>query len=240
MRAGAPPGGDGSRDAPFSSIGEALTRASDGHVIAIASGTYDEVLRVTSSVTLRGACVAETRIVAGTADATQAAIEIAAPAVRIEALTVATSTRGAIAVDGSTGPASLTLHEGVVGGAHPFGVRARGAGAALALERAVVHHVDAEGSGTRPSRSSRARPDGSSTSSCTTTRGSACWSTRAASSRPTISWCGTRPQRQRRTVLDRRSSRRAAHAPRSHACSSSEHGRSAWERRTPMWTSATP
>ena len=54
VRAGA--AGDGSLASPFGSIGEALAAAPDGAIVAIAPGTYDELLRIGSAVTLWGAC----------------------------------------------------------------------------------------------------------------------------------------------------------------------------------------
>ncbi|MCZ7681299.1 MAG: hypothetical protein M5U28_21930 [Sandaracinaceae bacterium] len=146
VRAGAPAGGDGTRAAPLATIAEALARASDGHVIAIAIGTYDEVLDVASNVTLRGACADGTRIEASATSATDATIDVTAPGARIEALTVAGSARGAISVGGA-GTVALTLRGVAVRGARPFGIRARGAGASATLARVVVEGTTAEGSG---------------------------------------------------------------------------------------------
>ena len=70
VRAGSPAGGDGTRDAPIATIGEAIAAAAGGEVIAIAAGTYSENLLVPRGVTLWGACVAGTVIEArGPADA---------------------------------------------------------------------------------------------------------------------------------------------------------------------------
>ncbi len=49
-------GGDGSRASPFAAIGDALDVAAAGTTIALHTGTYDELLRLPSGVTLRGAC----------------------------------------------------------------------------------------------------------------------------------------------------------------------------------------
>ena len=62
VRAGAPAGGDGSRDAPYARIADALAVATSGMVVAIASGTYPEDLVVPDGVTLWGACAAATTL----------------------------------------------------------------------------------------------------------------------------------------------------------------------------------
>ncbi|MCZ7681308.1 MAG: DUF1565 domain-containing protein [Sandaracinaceae bacterium] len=114
VRAGAAPGGDGSRAAPLATIADALARAAEGSVIAIASGTYEEVLRITSRVTLRGACASGTRIEASAPSGTSATVEIAADGVALEALVIAAATSGAVDVDGTAATASVTLR-GVAG-----------------------------------------------------------------------------------------------------------------------------
>ncbi len=59
----AAPGGDGtSRDGALATIGDALARAADGAVIALAVGRYDEAVMLTGSRTLWGACVGGTRL----------------------------------------------------------------------------------------------------------------------------------------------------------------------------------
>ncbi len=62
VRAGAAAGGDGSRDAPFSTIGEAASLAGAGDVIAVTAGTYDEAVSLRGGVTLHGACAESTVI----------------------------------------------------------------------------------------------------------------------------------------------------------------------------------
>ena len=60
VRAGASPGGDGSRTAPFATIAAALAAPVRAEVIALARGTYDEPVDLPSATTLLGACTAET------------------------------------------------------------------------------------------------------------------------------------------------------------------------------------
>jgi len=62
VRADAAAGGTGARDAPFARIADAMAAASAGTIVAVATGTYDEDVRVRGSVTLWGACVAETLV----------------------------------------------------------------------------------------------------------------------------------------------------------------------------------
>lgn len=55
-------GANGTRTAPYPTIGEAMSRARQGTTIAIAKGTYEEGVRMRNGVTLWGACARETRI----------------------------------------------------------------------------------------------------------------------------------------------------------------------------------
>lgn len=60
VAAGAPAGGDGTRESPFGTIGEATDAAEEGTVIALSKGTFDEAVTLRNGVALWGACVAET------------------------------------------------------------------------------------------------------------------------------------------------------------------------------------
>lgn len=62
VQAGAPAGGDGSLATPFGTLTDALAAAPDGATLAIAKGTYAEEVRLRRSVTLWGACAAETTL----------------------------------------------------------------------------------------------------------------------------------------------------------------------------------
>jgi len=53
-------GGDGTRAAPYRSIGEALSAASEGTIVAVGKGAYEGSVQLPAGVTLWGACVAET------------------------------------------------------------------------------------------------------------------------------------------------------------------------------------
>ena len=62
------PRGDGSKTAPFSSIGEAMQFARPGTTIALRTGIYEEEVRLKREVTLLGACVEQTTIASPTFD----------------------------------------------------------------------------------------------------------------------------------------------------------------------------
>ncbi|MBW2464076.1 MAG: DUF1565 domain-containing protein, partial [Deltaproteobacteria bacterium] len=62
VRAGATAGGDGSRGAPYPTIGEASRASGTGDVIAVAAGTYDEAVVLRAGVVLHGACTTGTVI----------------------------------------------------------------------------------------------------------------------------------------------------------------------------------
>jgi hypothetical protein len=75
--AGATPGGDGSRVAPFATIGEGMGGAASGTIIAVGKGAYDEAVRVAGGVTLWGACVAETVVASSVPSASAGSISAA-------------------------------------------------------------------------------------------------------------------------------------------------------------------
>ena len=62
VRSGAPPGGTGTRESPFDTVALALGAAHDRATIALAKGTYEEVVRLERSLAIRGACASETVI----------------------------------------------------------------------------------------------------------------------------------------------------------------------------------
>jgi len=63
VRAGEPGGGDGTAGAPLGRIADAMAVAADGQTVALSTGDFAEEVTVDRAVTLRGACVAGTRIV---------------------------------------------------------------------------------------------------------------------------------------------------------------------------------
>jgi len=75
VRAGTGAGGDGSLAAPFGAIADALATAVPGAIVALSKGTFDEIVTISSPVTIWGACPAET-LVGSTAPADAASIAI--------------------------------------------------------------------------------------------------------------------------------------------------------------------
>ncbi len=55
-------GGDGTRSAPFGTIGAAVAAAAPGGIVVIGKGEYAENVAIDEPLTLRGACVEETRL----------------------------------------------------------------------------------------------------------------------------------------------------------------------------------
>jgi len=116
VRAGASAGGTGTRTAPFPRVADALAAVTaPGTVVAVATGTYDELLTVGagSDVVIIGACPTGTTLRAPTADDMVAAIEVSGGTLTLRDLAI-------------TGPRR--------------GVRAS-AGGALTLEHVRVHDV---------------------------------------------------------------------------------------------------
>lgn len=60
VKAGAPPGGDGSAAAPFDTLAAAITAAPAGATILLSKGTHAAGVGVTKTLVVRGACAAET------------------------------------------------------------------------------------------------------------------------------------------------------------------------------------
>jgi hypothetical protein len=65
VRAGATDG-DGTVAAPFGTVTEGNSAAGTSTIVAIAAGTYDEVILARAGVTFRGACVADTTLTSST------------------------------------------------------------------------------------------------------------------------------------------------------------------------------
>ncbi len=123
VRAGAT-GGDGSRSSPFGTIAEAIAAAPAGGTVMIGKGEYAESVTIGKALTLRGACVAETRLVGGSERTTidVAVPEDAAPIeVAIMALYVASTDRAAIS---ATSPVALDVADLHIDGGSGWGITA--------------------------------------------------------------------------------------------------------------------
>ncbi len=129
VKSGAPAGGDGSRTAPFASIGDAARASGAGDVVALARGTYAEAVgNLRGGVTLRGACAGETIIVAPSPVA--ATLTVAGMDVAIRDVTLSGSGLGVSA----SGSVSVRLENVIVDGNENLGI-----------EATFGAHVEAEG-----------------------------------------------------------------------------------------------
>ncbi|AKF09893.1 DUF1565 domain-containing protein [Sandaracinus amylolyticus] len=134
--------GDGSRDAPFATIADALAVASSGDVIAIAAGTYSGVVAPMVDVEIRGVCSARVTLthVAG-GGATQVVGVREGRAIALRDVTVQSADLMAIAVRGA-----LTLRGVRVSGAG-VSVAVLGAGARLDARELHVPHTSSDADG---------------------------------------------------------------------------------------------
>ncbi len=117
VRALASAGGTGTRAAPLSTIGAALSRARSGDVIAIGEGTYDEALRVPGGVTLVGACLERTTLTSSASGLT-GVIEVIGDGVVLRSIHVGPSARFAISSSGF----DFTVEGAVLEGASGIGL----------------------------------------------------------------------------------------------------------------------
>ena len=124
----AAPGGTGSEEAPFSTVGDAMAVAAPTTIVALASGTYDEEIVIAPGVELWGTCVARTvlRPTSGRVALRAGGAGTVVRAVRIE---------GSIEVGPLAG--SLHVEDAIVEGAIGVGVTVRGRGR-MTGERLVV------------------------------------------------------------------------------------------------------
>ncbi len=134
--AGAPTGGDGTREAPFDTVAAAVDASAEGTIVALGKGTYDEVLTLTRGVTLWGACVQETLLTSSATTSSSssalATVTVEGPGAVLRNLRIG-GERAGIWVHGD-GSSSVEL-EGVVI------ARARVAGLVVNGESATGHDV---------------------------------------------------------------------------------------------------
>ena len=103
--------GNGSSSSPFPTIQEAIYYASDGDVIFVYSGTYNESLTITTSLTIIGAGSASTFVTGG--------VSIAADDIKVDSLSLTGSPSGentVIWVDGSAVRNNITISNCVIDG----------------------------------------------------------------------------------------------------------------------------
>ena len=119
VRAGAA-AGDGSMATPFGTIGEAMSRAGRGMIVAVARGSYDEIVTVRAGVTVWGASVAETIVTrTGPPDALRAVVTTAGADAVVRNLQITGSMNGADAVGAGR---SLRLEDVLIDGVESVAV----------------------------------------------------------------------------------------------------------------------
>lgn len=117
----APSGGDGSsRLRALRSISAATFRAPPGAVIAIATGQYDEDVRVSTGQSLWGACVDGTRLTSSRPVVDEATIRVVGPGVEIRNLAIDAAERVGITVDAAD--ADALIEDVVIAGGRDMGV----------------------------------------------------------------------------------------------------------------------
>ena len=131
-------GGDGSLEAPFRTLGAAMSAAGAGDTIVVARGRYDEGVEVRAGVHLRGVCVAETVLTRSVCeDDREDAVLILGGDSIVRDLTIAEAECASIDVQGGT----PTVHDVAILGGRRAGVRVRAG-------TATLHDVRVDG--TRP------------------------------------------------------------------------------------------
>lgn len=136
VRAGAAPGGDGSRDRPIASLRAALATAPPGHTVAAAAGHYDEAIELPSGVELRGVCSRLTVIAPSIASAMAPAVLLRASGATLRDVSV-TGPRPGVLAHGATDSSlrGVWIHD-----ARGAGLVAAGA-AQITLESVVVQRT---------------------------------------------------------------------------------------------------
>jgi hypothetical protein len=139
--AGAPPGGDGTFDAPFSSLRDALAAAPNDATIALSMGTFDESLVIRRPVTIVGACVGSTVIASSDPDDFGGTLTVSGTAVTLRDLQVSGERRGVRVIGGDVTFASV-----LVRGARVVGIDVQ-SGGTVQGSRLVVRDTRLDGAG---------------------------------------------------------------------------------------------
>jgi len=143
VRAGAAGGGDGTGGNPFGTIADALAVAAEGGVIALSKGTFDEALTIDSSVTLWGACIAETTVASSDPSTVEATLAFEATGATVRNLRISGERIGVDVSGSSADP--VRLENLVVEGASALGLQVRSRGS-LDAQGVVVRGTRADGS----------------------------------------------------------------------------------------------
>ena len=150
---------DGSAQAPWTTVQQAVSAASSGAVVAIAPGTYSGTIIIDKPLRLWGACPESVSLTGGVV------IQSSADATELHALAVSGSQAG-VGIDGAEGvllervrvhdtgwigidvrdtqsPASVVVEDSVVDGATSVGIYS--SGSAVTLRRSEVRNVQPQG-----------------------------------------------------------------------------------------------
>jgi nitrous oxidase accessory protein NosD len=141
VRAGEPAGGDGTAERPFGLAADGLAAASDGDVVALSRGRFEEAVTVRGAVTLRGACVGGTVV----ASPVPAELEATIALVRGAAVRDLTVSGERLGIRANPSADRATVRSVVVDGADAIGIIA--AGTPVLLEEVVVRATRGGSSG---------------------------------------------------------------------------------------------
>ena len=94
-------GGDGSLGSPFGTVAAGIAAVGLGQTVVIGRGTYDEVLSIGRSVTLRGVCAAETILTSSSASTADGILNVTGGTVTLRDLSFRDALRGGVVVTGS-------------------------------------------------------------------------------------------------------------------------------------------
>jgi hypothetical protein len=130
-------GGDGSADAPFGRVSEAVAAASAGDTIAIAVGSYTEEVVVDRPVHLVGACAERTVLRSDDETLVAGVITVGATDVEIENLQLADSERTGIWIEGAH---EVSVHDVIIDGTKMIGIDVE-RGASVDITRVAIHDV---------------------------------------------------------------------------------------------------
>jgi hypothetical protein len=136
VRAGAMDG-DGSVDAPFGSVSEAVAASSPGDTVAIAVGTYTDEVVVDKPLHFVGACAESTVLRSDAETLVAGVITVGATDVEIENLQLADSERSGIWIEGAH---DVSIHDVVVDGTTMIGIDVE-EGATVDITRVAIRDV---------------------------------------------------------------------------------------------------
>jgi hypothetical protein len=108
-------GGDGTSAAPHTTIADAMTDLAAGSVVAVAMGTYDEVVRPPSGIALWGACAASTIVTPSELAESSGAVSIDGE-LEVRNLTVSGDRPGVVVIGGRAQLGAVMLDGNLVAG----------------------------------------------------------------------------------------------------------------------------